>query len=390
VAFGDPIRFIPVRRSGPHRLVLMWGDRSSGVVLLAAGWTVDEQRELAELPPAEVEGRFAVLPSDVVDRRAFGPEMQPVAGAFEIIGGTMSFTPRFPFLPGRRYTLLVGGAAGGWRSAAAERWEIRRPGGDGAESTRVLDIAPTAGEVPVNLLKLYVEFSAPMSEGWALRSLSVRRAHDGEPLEGVFLQMEPELWDPGRRRLTALLDPGRIKRGLMPNLEAGYPLVEGEDVIIRVDNAFRDAEGLPLAEGFECKCSVGPALRERVNPARWEIRVPPAGTVAWLTVVFDRPLDHALVQHCLSVTDSAGRRIAGVGRPLPGDRGWRFGPDAPWAPAEYALRVDPRLEDLAGNSVSRVFDRDLTSDREPLTGEVTVRWRPQVDGDAGNEGEAHG
>ena len=66
-----------------------------------------------------------------------------------------------------------------------------------------------------------------MSEGFAARGVQVLRADSGQPLQGVFLTMDPELWDPERRRLTLLLDPGRIKRGLVPNLEAGYPLNEG-------------------------------------------------------------------------------------------------------------------------------------------------------------------
>jgi len=40
--------------------------------------------------------------------------------------------------------------------------------------------------------------------------------------------------------------------------------------------------------------------------------------------------------------------------------------------------VDPALEDLAGNSVSRVFDRDLTrpEDEPRETGPVVVTFRP--------------
>jgi hypothetical protein len=34
-------------------------------------------------------------------------------------------------------------------------------------------------------------------------------------------------------------------------------------------------------------------------------------------------------------------------------------PARPWPPRRHHLVVDPVLEDLAGNSVRRVFDRDL-------------------------------
>ena len=46
---------------------------------------------------------------------------------------------------------------------------------------------------------------------------------DGRDLPHALLAMPPELWDRPRRRLTLLLEPGRIKRGLVPNAELGAP-----------------------------------------------------------------------------------------------------------------------------------------------------------------------
>ncbi len=209
--------------------------------------------------------------------------------------------------------------------------------------------------MPLNLLKLYLLFSAPMSEGRALQAVTVRRASDGEPVEGVFLPMEPELWDPRRTRLTMLLDPGRIKRGLAPNLEAGYPLREGEAVVVSVDPDWKDAAGRPLRRAAERRFDVGPPVREPVNPAAWALEIPAAGSTAPLTVRFERPLDRALLEHCLSVAGVAGEAAVGEG-----EGSWSFVPDAPWRAATHVLAVETRLEDLAGNSLARVFDRDLT------------------------------
>ena len=77
---------------------------------------------------------------------------------------------------------------------------------------------------------------------------------------------------------------------------------------------------------------------------------------------FDRPLDHALLQHCIEVKDDAGRPVRGQPEVGPAERSWTFTPAAPWAEGDYRLAVDPRLEDLAGNSLARVFDRDLERD----------------------------
>jgi hypothetical protein len=302
-------------------LNLEWSTRRGRDCLVARGWVGDPARSV-------------VLPDGLAAEGAGTP------GAFEVEDGTLFFTPRFPFVDGASYVLVVDG----------ERWPLERPSAPGEPTTEVAAIHPAASVVPVNLLKLYLLFSAPMSEGSALRAVSVRTA-DGEPLEGVFLPMEPELWNSRRTRLTMLLDPGRIKRGLAPHEEAGYPLREGDDVIVSVDAAWRDAEGRRLRAAAERRYRVGPAVREPVDPAAWTIEA----SARLLRVRFDRPLDRALLEHCLSVPG-----VAGLGTVGEGDRSWSFAPEAPWLPGRHELAIDTRLEDLAGNSLARVFDRDLT------------------------------
>jgi hypothetical protein len=56
-----------------------------------------------------------------------------------------------------------------------------------------------------------------------------------------------------------------------------------------------------------------------------------------------------------------GRRpVEGHATIADGDGAWELAALQRWRPERYALAVDPRLEDLAGNSLTRVFDRDLT------------------------------
>ena len=203
-----------------------------------------------------------------------------------------------------------------------------------------------------------------MSEGQAARHVRLVRADSSEAIESPFVA-EPELWDRERRRLTLLFDPGRLKRGLRSHEEAGYPLQEGVAVRLAVDEGFRDADGAPLQEHFEQRYEVEGDLRARVDPRNWECRLPAAGTVEALRVRFDRPLDHALLQHALEVTDDAGRPVPGRPEIGAAERSWTFTPAAPWPAGEYRLAIDPRLEDLAGNSLARVFDRDLERDAAP-------------------------
>lgn len=338
---------------------MTWSTYEGRACLHAHGWSEDERRFLATLTAAELAERLAVLPSELVAAGAELRALQPLAGRFALAGDALCFLPLFPFSDGTGYALLVGPLSEVDRADTREVWTILRPARASEPATDVVALYPSGAELPVNQLKLYVHFSGPMSEGWAARAVRVQRARDGAPLSDVFLASTTELWDRGRQRLTLLLDPGRIKRGLVPNAEAGYPLVEGEPIVVSIDAVFRDAAGRPLRAGLARRYEVGPPLRTRVDPAAWRCDVPHAGSTDALVVTFDRPLDRALLEHSLWVHDAAGAPLAGSGAVGAEEGSWRFTPQTPWQPGNYLALVDPRLEDLAGNSLSRVFDRDL-------------------------------
>ncbi len=299
-----------------------------------------------------------VYPADALggDRT---PRRQPMAGRWETVDGDAVFVPRFPFLPGTEYAVVTGDDG-----PAAVLPRIPRPG---TGQTSVVAIEPALDVVPRNLLRFAVRFSSPMSEGWAARAIRLERADDGAVVPGAFLGMEPELWDAGRRRLTVLLDPARIKRGLAPHLEAGYPLTEGADVRLVVDAGFRDAEGRGLSAGAAATFRVGPDLRGRVRPETWSVSAPRAGTREPLRIRFDRPLDRALTDRCLRVDE-----LPGAGSADADGRGWAFVPDRPWVTGVVRVAVDPALEDVAGNSVARVFDRDLAGPADDPLGAADV------------------
>ena len=340
-----------------RRLYLEWADLEEQCGLRVHGWTEPELRELGSLSAADLGRRLAVLPAKVLEEAGDFREVPPVAGRFLVDLDAVCFVPRFPFMDGTGYSFLVGVHG---RLDSPEVWTIQRPSVPLAPATEVVAIYPTAAEVPVNLLKVYVHFSGPMSEGWADRAVRVCREDTGEALEGAFLPPDPELWDLERRRLTMLLDPGRIKRGLVPNLEAGYPLIEGTPVRVDIGPEFRDAKGQPLKARAKRSYRIGPALRSRIGPGRWRLTAPESGSLLPLLVEFDRPLDHALLQHSLGVLGPRGIRLRGRAKSGPGESSWTFTPSSPWEDGDHELVVGPNLEDLAGNTLVRVFDRDVT------------------------------
>ncbi len=292
-------------------------------------------------------------------------EFPSMAGRLISVGDDTCFVPRFSFVDGTTYIVVVQGV-----TVAT----LLRPRVDRLATTEVLGIYPTAAQVPRNLLRFYIVFSAPMSEGYAAEHVRLVD-DDGELVVGALLPTDHELWDADRRRLTVLLDPARIKRGLVAHRQMGYPLQCGTAFRLVVDDGFRDRLGSSLQATTERRYEVGNDQRRRVEPDDWTLTVPSSHTVEPLDLVFDRPLDHGLLARCLGVVGSDGRRVDGIAVVGPEERSWRLVPHEAWEPGLHQLIVDPVLEDLAGNSVSRVFDRDMTNPeddpREPQPVELS-------------------
>ena len=341
-------------------LTLAWCEYRDKDALKVSGWAEAEIQELRGLGAGEFHRRLAFLTSEALESGSDPWAIPPIAGRFETDAEALYFLPRFPFLAGMRYSLLVAPSERVDTGAVPKAWEIQRPAVETVPAAGVAAIYPDVAEVPVNLLKFYVQFTQPMSIGFAERAVRVCRDDTGEPIDGVFVPMDPELWDSTRQRLTMLLDPARIKHGLVPNMEIGYPLIEGVPFRLFIDTEFRDAGGQPLRAGTERRYAVGPEVRSRINPGQWQLNVPAAGSTEPLVAVFERPLDHALLQRCLWVGDREETRLEGSGETGPGEMSWLFKPASPWAEGQHRLVVERQLEDLAGNSPIRVFDRDMT------------------------------
>jgi len=288
-----------------------------------------------------------------------GPGMPAVLGSWEAAADALVFTPRLPFVSGLRYCAAFDGdacaALAGWPGPApgSDRLEFGAPGPTG-EPTRVVRVSPAPAEVPANLLRLYVHFSRPMRSRGVGEHVRLEGS-DGRPVPLAFVALEPGLWDPQRRRLTLLLHPGRIKRGVAPRERLGPVLREGETYRLVVEAALTDAAGRALAADFVHELRVGPADRRSPDPSRWRL-TPPATPTAPVAVDLDEPLDEALLGRLVRVEDAGGRPVAGTSAVGAGGARWRFAPERPWPAGRYQVAFPPELEDRAGNRVDGLFD----------------------------------
>ena len=288
-----------------------------------------------------------------------GPDLPPLFGAYSMEGGSLTFHPRYPLASGVTYTAVVHPPG----SAPVEA-TFRGPEPVAAPQARVVAMYPSSPVLPANQLKLYILFSAPMQGGDFWPSIHLID-QDGKPAYLPFVGQE--LWNRDNTRLTLIFDPGRIKRGVKPNVDLGPVLVEGKRYTLIIDREFKDGDGRPLTETFHHEFAAGADERRAVDTAMWKLSQPKAGTRDPLVIRFDRPLDYALLNDVFQIPGVSG--VATIG---PGETEWRFQPMQPWTAGEHKVVVDLALEDLAGNRIGRPFDVDtMTNPAERITKQST-------------------
>lgn len=288
-------------------------------------------------------------------------DLPPLAGSYQVARGSIRFTPAFPLVPGVWYRATFRPSAlpnANSKKAAPVSARYRIEPRVTSPTTIVSAIYPSASVVPENLLKFYLQFSAPMSRGHIYDYIQLRD-EKGKPVELPFLEIDEELWNAEMTRLTLFLDPGRIKRGVKPLEEVGPSLESGKRYTLVISKEWRDATGTPLRETHSKSFTVVAPDREAPDPTKWTVLSPKAGSTEAVEVKFPEPLDRALLEHVLQVLDASARRIEGKVIVAPGEQAWRFEPAKPWTPSEYRIQVPTNIEDLAGNNIGKPFDVDL-------------------------------
>jgi hypothetical protein len=313
---------------------------------------------LERLPKMDTSPQFwASIFTVRVDGKAPVP---PLLGDYAMKKDTLTFQPRFPLQRGVRYRAVVHvdnlpHGENEIYDPTEKLIELPKPQ---TVPTAVEHVYPTREVLPENHLRFYVYFSAPMSRGEVYKYIRLLDAA-GKPVELPFLELEQELWDASCQRFTLLIQPGRIKRGLIPREELGPVLEEGKTYTLEISREWLDAEGEPLKETFRKKIRVAAADESQPDPKTWKVQAPAAGKAEALVVAFPKPLDRGMLERVVWVTDDAGQRVEGTIAVTDEETRWRFTPKESWRAGAYRLVVDTALEDPAGNSIAHPFEVDV-------------------------------
>lgn len=237
--------------------------------------------------------------------------------------------------------------------------KIKVPSANAAYAPVVVKVYPTADTLPENLLKMYIQFSRPMREGESQKFISMLDENN-DTLAGIFLDLQPELWNKERTVLTVWLDPGRIKRDLIPNQQLGNPLQKGKQYTLKISGDWKDVQGLPLQQPYSKPFTVGIRDDHSPDPAKWKLHIPAAQTDQPVAIHFGEPLDHFLLMETIRIVDEKNDSIPGSIKIMHNENGIEFIATHKWKAGKYRLQTQSILEDLAGNNLNKLFDRDIT------------------------------
>ena len=336
-------------KEGSTTLDIVWeNERATGVIVPAV--------YLKEVPTDSINTSLRIYLSTSESRTA-------ILGDYQNADDGVVFRPLIPFTSGLTYEVSVAGTTIG---------KIKIPVPQRTDLPALTAIYPSQDTLPENTLKFYLRFSHPMREGQALKHITLLK-NGTDTVSGTFLDLQPELWNKDYTLLTLWLDPGRIKRDLQPNKMLGVPLERATSYTLVVGSDWADIRGAVIAENFRKDFFV--AARDSIRPdvKQWTLKKPKQNTNDPLVIQFNEPLDCILLNEAVRIITEDGKSVDGKIELKNEETVLEFKPESPWAKGSYVVESEERLEDLAGNNLNRLFDRDITKETDNSTQKIFTR-----------------
>ncbi|MTI21321.1 hypothetical protein E1176_09850 [Fulvivirga sp. RKSG066] len=221
------------------------------------------------------------------------------------------------------------------------------------EAAFVSRISPAADTIPANTLRLYVYFSSPMGLQNPYDYIKIIDQSEQE-LNKPFVELKEGFWNDTMTRLTLFFHPGRIKRGVGPNMSQGAIFKEGEHYKLSIIGNWQDANGQTI-QPFKKTFFATQPLRTSIDISNWVIDPPTDLSTDPVQIKTDRLLDEALVRRMIDMYKN-GEQVSGdwtIHKKI-----LSFIPKLPWSKGTYTIQINENVEDIAGNSLLKVFDVD--------------------------------
>ena len=286
----------------------------------------------------------------------------PIAGDYSLAGSNLTFTPDYPYISEQTYTVLTGRYTPGV-SMRSQQHEFSLSQHESTDTPTVTAIYPSGDTIPENTLRFHIHFSHPMEPHRSTEFIHLMDA-DGHIDDKAFMSFKQELWSEDRTRLTLLMDPGRIKRGVAQNIALGPSLREGSQFSLIISDGWRRANSDESIPAFRKEYVITNAIRTQPTTAAWDIQPIRSATFDPIVMSFDRPFDHASALRSIHVLDAMGRTVHGSVSLSEHEKKWQFEPLQTWQSTPVQIVIDPLIEDVAGNNFNESLDHNIDVNRQ--------------------------
>jgi hypothetical protein len=223
-----------------------------------------------------------------------------------------------------------------------------------------IHISPQAKVLPANTLRFYIHFPRPGEAHFDRDQLWLIN-EKGQVVPDPFLILSQELWSFDGRRLTVLMEPGRIKRGL-----GADPSHEPALVVGRTYSLVVRALGQTACHTFR----VSDPVLKAIDETGWRIVIPTTESLDPVIVHFDRVMDAALCEDEIRVLTPFGEVVQTRVSVACDGTTMQFIPSQPWSAGVHSLVVSDRFEDVCGNRLGEALDHDLNVGGRPRGGTI--------------------
>ena len=211
-----------------------------------------------------------------------------------------------------------------------------------------------------------------MQEMGILNHIKLTR-DDGKNITGVFFENQYELWNEDRTKVTLIVDPGRVKTGLLAHNVLGRAFDEGVTYCLVVDSLLVDFNNEKLNRRFIKKFIAVSEDTTAPNLTNWSVTCPPANTREVFTINLNDKVDHISAKTFIKIIDDNERIMEGEITLGKNESLWIFKPKLKWQKGNYKLIVNSRLEDIAANTLNGIFDHkkgSLKQEKEQYSEQV--------------------
>jgi hypothetical protein len=221
-------------------------------------------------------------------------------------------------------------------------------------------ISPQAKVLPANILRFYIHFARPGEAHFDRDHLWLLNEEE-QVVQDPFLILSQELWSIDGRRLTVLMEPGRIKRGLGADPSHNPAFAVGRTYTLAAT---------ALRQTARHTFRVSDPMLEAIDETCWRVASPRARGFGPAIVHFDRVMDAALCEDEIRVLTPSGEVVQTHALLAPGGTELQLIPSHAWRAEEYRLVISERFEDVCGNRLGESLDHNLSASGRPRAGMI--------------------